>query len=217
MCDTQKVEVPPSLNAMEGTGREAREREASGGRQGKEGKGRKGNKVQGFEASQFSSFHRACVSSVGCSNAGGKLGAPENMQRCACSCLMSARLSIKCGEVPSVGDEATLHKAAIAEIAEGKLASRFGALQDDQDDPEPEAEPPAATQCVHRLNSDYSSRAAKGLQTCCAGRMIVDARNVNVVCKYYTTCWCVSVRTVGNVVQLPLRTLTRRRRGCTER
>ena len=117
-----------------------------------------------------------------------------------------------------------MHKAAI---------SRFGALQDDQDDPEPEAEPPAATRCVHRLNSDYSSRAAKGLQTCCAGRMIVDARYVCVVelklgtaskvtktlpsmsfilgCKYYTTCWCVSVRKVGNdpetvVVQLLLRT-----------
>ena len=85
MCDTQKVEVPPSLNAMEGTGREAREGEgAAGGRQGTEGKSRKGNKVQGLEASQFSSFHRACVSSVGCSNAGGKLGASENMQRCAC-------------------------------------------------------------------------------------------------------------------------------------
>ena len=95
--------------------------------------------------------------------------------------LASARLSIKCREVPSVGDCATLHKAAIAEIAEWKLASRFGALQDDQDDPEPEAEPPADTQRAHRLNSDYSSRAAKGLQTCCAGRMIVDARNVYVV------------------------------------
>ena len=83
MCDTQKVEVPPSLNALEGTGSEAREREAAGGRQGKEGKGRKGNKVQGPEASQFSSFHRACVSSVGCSNVDGKFGAPENMQRCA--------------------------------------------------------------------------------------------------------------------------------------
>ena len=70
MCDTQKVEVPPSLNAMEGTGSEAREREAAGGRQGKEGKSMKGNKVQGLVASQFSSFHRACVSSVGCSNAG---------------------------------------------------------------------------------------------------------------------------------------------------
>ena len=69
-CDTQKVEVPPSLNAMEGTGSEAREREAAGERQGKEGKGRKGNEIQGLEASQFSSFHRACVSSVGCSNAG---------------------------------------------------------------------------------------------------------------------------------------------------
>ena len=116
----------------------------------------------------------------------------------------------------SVGDCVTLHKAAIAEIAEGKLASRFGALQDCQNDPEPEAEPPAATQCVHRLNSNYSLRAAKVLQTCCAGRMIVDACDVYVVelklgtaskvtktlrsmsfmrgCKYYTTCWCVSVR-----------------------
>ena len=37
MCDTQKVEVPPSLDAMEGTGRKAREREAARGRQGKEG------------------------------------------------------------------------------------------------------------------------------------------------------------------------------------
>ena len=55
MCDTQKVEVPSSLNAMEGTDREAREREAAGGRQGKEGEGRKGNKVQGLEASQLSS------------------------------------------------------------------------------------------------------------------------------------------------------------------
>ena len=63
--------------------------------------------------------------------------------------------------------------------------------------------------------------------------MIVDARNIYVVelklgtaskvtktlpsmsfilgCKYYTTCWCVSVRTVGKdpetvMVQLPLRT-----------
>ena len=42
MCDTQKVEVPPSLNAAEGTGREAREREAAGGGQGKEGKGEEG-------------------------------------------------------------------------------------------------------------------------------------------------------------------------------
>ena len=73
-----------------------------------------------------------------------------------------------------------MHKAAIEEIAEGKLASRFGALHN-QDDPEPEAEQPAATQCVDRLNSDYSSRAAKGLQTSCAGRMIVDARNIYVV------------------------------------
>ena len=129
-----------------------------------------------------------------------------------------------------MGDCATLRKAAIAEIAEGKLASRFGALQDDQDDPGPEAEPHAATQRVHRLNSDYSSR---GLQTCCVGRMIVEIRNVYVVelklgtaskvmktlrsmsfilgCKYYTTCWCISVRAVGNdpetvVVHLPLRT-----------
>ena len=230
MCDTQKVEVPPSLNALEGTGSEAREREAAGGRQGKEGKSRKGNKVQGLEASQFSSFHRACVSSVGCWNAGGKLQIICSAALSIRKPLASARLPIKCGEVPSVGDSATLHKAAIAEIAEGKLASRFGALQDDQDHPEPEAEPPAATQCVHRLNSDYSSRAAKGLQTCC---VIVDARNVHVVelklgtaskvtktlrsmsiilgCKYYTTCWCVSVHTVGNdpetvVVQLPLRT-----------
>ena len=83
MCDTQKVEVPPSLNALEGTGSEAREREAAGGRQGKEGKSRKGNKVQGLEASQFSSLHRACVSSVGCWNAGSNLGAPVKRQRCA--------------------------------------------------------------------------------------------------------------------------------------
>ena len=144
--------------------------------------------------------------------------------------LASARLSIKCGEVPSVGDCATLHKAAIAEIAEGKLASRFG--QDHQDDPEPEAEPPAATQCVHRFNSGYSAGASKGLQTCCAGRMIVDARNVYVVelkfgtaskvtktlrsmsftlgCRLYTAC-CVSRFAVGSdpetvVVQLLVRT-----------
>ena len=81
MCDTQKVEVPPSLNAMEGTGREAREREAAGGRQGKEGKGRKGNKVQRLEASQFSSCLCVFCWLFECR---GKLGSPENMQRCAC-------------------------------------------------------------------------------------------------------------------------------------
>ena len=96
MCDTQKVEVPPSLNAMEGTGRE-RER----GEGGPQEESRKGNKVQVLEASQFSSFHRACVSSVGCSNAGGKLGAPENMQRCAChpkfSCERKVVHQMRCG------------------------------------------------------------------------------------------------------------------------
>ena len=83
-----------------------------------------------------------------------------HMQRCACHLKAHCERKADC---------ATLHKAAIAEIAEGKLASRFGALQDDQDVLEPEAEP------------QYSSRAAKGLQTCCAGRMIVDARDVHVV------------------------------------
>ena len=80
-----------------------------------------------------------------------------------------------------MGDCATLHKAAIAEIAEGKLTSRFGALQDDEDDAEPEAEPPAATRSSTGFIATTLSRAAKGLQTCCAGRMIVDARNVYVV------------------------------------
>ena len=78
--------------------------------------------------------------------------------------LASARLSVKCGDVRSVGDCATLHKAAIAEIAEEKLAGRIGASQDDQDDPEPEAEPPAATQSVRKLNGDYPSRATKGFR-----------------------------------------------------
>ena len=72
--------MPPSLNVMEGTGREARERRE--GVPQEEGKGQKGKveraiKFKGLEASQFSSFHRACVSSVGCSNAGGKLGTPR--------------------------------------------------------------------------------------------------------------------------------------------
>ena len=85
MCDTQKFEVPPSLNAMGGTGRE-RER-GEGGPQ-EESKGQKGKVERAikFKCLKLHSFHRFIVhvSSVGCSNAGGKLGAPENMQRCAC-------------------------------------------------------------------------------------------------------------------------------------
>ena len=168
MCDTQKVKVPPSLNAMEGTGREVTEREAAGGRQGKEGKSRKGNKVEGLEGSQFSSFHRACVSSVGCSNAGGKLGAPENMQRCAChakvSCERKAVHQMRCGT----------KRGRLRDLAQGRDRRDCGGEAH-----ESFRSPPA--RCVHRLNSDYSSRAAKGLHTCCAGRMIVDTRSVYVV------------------------------------
>ena len=209
------------------------------GRLQEERKGKKGKvgRAIKFKGLKLHSFHRFVV--LACLLLTVRMQGANSVLQRICSAapsirkpLASARLSIKCGEVPSVGDCATLHKAAIAENAEGKLASRFCALQDDEDDPEPEAEPPAATQCVRRLNGDYSSRAAKGLQTC-AGRMIVDARDVYVVelklgtarkvmktlrsmsfilgCKYHTTCWCVSVRTVGNdpdtvVVQLPHRT-----------
>ena len=108
-CDTQKVEVPPPMNAMEGTGREARERSPLEDGKGKEGRAGRAIKFKGLK---FHSFHRSCVSSVGCSNAGGKLGAPENMQRCACHPKASCERSIKYVEVPSVSDCATLHNAA---------------------------------------------------------------------------------------------------------
>ena len=171
MCDTQKVEVPPSLNAMEGTGREARERKRGPQEEGTGQKGKVGRAIK-FKGLKLHTFHRFIV--LVCLLLAVQMQVANSVLQRKCSAalairksLASARLSIKCGVVPSVGDCATLHKAAIAEISEEKLTSRFGALQDEQDDPEPEAEPPAATRCVHRLNSDYSSRGVKGLQTCC--------------------------------------------------
>ena len=195
MCDTQKFEVPP-WNAMEGPGGEAREREA-------EGMGRKGRALELHIVSSFlCDFCWSCA-----------FGAPENLQRYPeASCERKAVHQMR-SHARAIST--TLHKGAIAEMAEWKLASRFGALQDDQDDPEPEAETPASTWCVHRL-----------IQTYCAGRMIVDARKLGTAskvsktlrpipfilrCKYCISCLYVSVRTVGDdletvEVQLPLQT-----------
>ena len=143
MCDTQNFKVPPQLNAMEGTGSEARER-----RPQEEGKGKKGKVARAikFKGLKLHSLHRFIV--LLCLLLAVRMQGANSVLQRICSAapsirkpLASARLSIKCGEVPRVGVCVTLHKAVIAEIEEGKLASRFGALQDDQDDP-PEAEPP---------------------------------------------------------------------------
>ena len=168
MCDTQKVEVPPSLNAMEGTGSEA------GGRQGKEGKGRKGNKVEGLEASQFSSFHRACVSSVGClferrgqtrcSREYAALHLPSESLLRAQGCPSNAgryqawAMARLCTRLRSQRLRRGSSRVVSAPCRTTKMI-----LNPKLNRPQPHS--------VHRLNSDCSSRAATGLQTCCAGRI----------------------------------------------